>query len=131
MSKTFDQGKEEVARICAYFKTNHEPFHAPGVKEAEIRQTLIDPFFKALGWDVDNSALCGPAVPRSHPRTKPRCSGTTASTRTTPFASALKLAFTRKPRSAASRSAPTRFPAYQLRALRLERETGTLHSDRL
>ena len=60
MSKTFDQGKDEVAKLCQYFTTNREAFLAPGVKEAHIRQMLIDPFFEALGWDVRNAAMVAP-----------------------------------------------------------------------
>jgi hypothetical protein len=60
MGKTFDQGKEEVAKLCSYFATNHQAFLAPGVKEAHVRQSLIDPFFEALGWDVRNSAMAAP-----------------------------------------------------------------------
>ena len=60
MSKTFDQGKEEVARLCQYFATNRQAFLAPLVKEADIRQSLIDPFFEALGWDVRNTARVAP-----------------------------------------------------------------------
>ena len=60
MSKTFDQGKEEVARLCQYFATNRQAFHAPGVKEAHIRQSLIDPLFESLGWDVRNTAMTAP-----------------------------------------------------------------------
>jgi hypothetical protein len=60
MSKTFDQGKEEVAKLCRYFSTNRQAFLAPGVKEAWIRQTLIDPFFEALGWDVRNAGMVAP-----------------------------------------------------------------------
>jgi predicted type IV restriction endonuclease len=60
MSKTFDQGKEEVARLCKYFATNERAFLAPGVKEAHVRQSLIDPFFQALGWDVANSNRVAP-----------------------------------------------------------------------
>ncbi len=60
MSKTFDQGKEEVAKLCQHFTTNREAFLAPGIKEAHIRQMLIDPFFEALGWDVRSSAMVAP-----------------------------------------------------------------------
>ena len=58
--KPFDQGKEAVARLCQYFATNHEAFLAPGVKEAHVRQSLIDPFFEALGWDMRNTAMAAP-----------------------------------------------------------------------
>ena len=60
MSKTFDQGKNEVAALCDYFARNREAFLAPGVKEDHIRQSLIDPFFEALGWDVHNRAMVAP-----------------------------------------------------------------------
>jgi len=60
MSKTFDQGKDEVAKLCQYFATNRQSFLSPGVKEAHVRQSLIDPFFEALGWDVRNASMAAP-----------------------------------------------------------------------
>ena len=60
MSKTFDQGRAEAAKLAEYFKTNRQAFLAPGVKEAHVRQSLIDPFFEALGWDVRNSGMAAP-----------------------------------------------------------------------
>jgi predicted type IV restriction endonuclease len=60
MSKTFDQSKDEVARLCKYFANNRQAFLAAGVKEAHIRQSLIDPFFEALGWDMRNAAMAAP-----------------------------------------------------------------------
>lgn len=60
MNKTFEQGKEEIARLCRYFATNRQAFTAAGVKEADIRQSLIDPLFEALGWDVRNTAMVAP-----------------------------------------------------------------------
>jgi len=57
MSKTFEQGREEVAKLCKYFADNRQDFFAPGVKEAHVRQSLIDPFFEALGWDMRNAAM--------------------------------------------------------------------------
>lgn len=60
IAKTFEQGKDEVARLCRFFITNREQLHAPETKEAHIRQMLIDPFWSALGWDVQNLALVAP-----------------------------------------------------------------------
>ena len=60
MSKTFDQGREEIAKLCKYFATNRQAFFAPGVKEAHVRQSLIDPFFETLGWDMRNTAMVAP-----------------------------------------------------------------------
>src|ERR1019366_5666498 len=59
-AKTFDRGKEEVKKLCRYFTTNRREFLVPGVKEAHIRQTLIDPLFEALGWDVRNNQMAAP-----------------------------------------------------------------------
>jgi len=59
-AKTADQGKEVVAKLCRYFTTNRQAFLAPGVKEAHIRQSLIDPLFEALGWDVGNKSMTAP-----------------------------------------------------------------------
>jgi len=60
MSKTFDQGKDEIVKLCRYFEVNRQSFLALGVKEAHVRQSLIDPFFEALGWDVRNAAMAAP-----------------------------------------------------------------------
>ncbi len=60
MSKTFEQGKDEISKLCRYFETNRQSFLAPGVKEAHARQSLIDPFFEALGWDVRNASMAAP-----------------------------------------------------------------------
>ncbi|HEV7224130.1 MAG TPA: Eco57I restriction-modification methylase domain-containing protein [Pirellulales bacterium] len=57
MTKTFVQGQAEIANLCRYFATNRLAFAAAGVKEAHVRQSLIDPLFEALGWDVGNSAM--------------------------------------------------------------------------
>ncbi|HVB55432.1 MAG TPA: hypothetical protein VNE63_03240 [Candidatus Acidoferrales bacterium] len=59
-AKTADQGKEVVTKLCHYFTTNRQAFLAPGVKEAHIRQSLIDPLFEALGWDVGNKSMTAP-----------------------------------------------------------------------
>ncbi|MCX7044785.1 MAG: Eco57I restriction-modification methylase domain-containing protein [Candidatus Sumerlaeota bacterium] len=58
--KSFDQAKDEIAKLCQYFATNRQAFLAFGVKEAHVRQSLIDPFFEALGWDVRNTAMIAP-----------------------------------------------------------------------
>lgn len=60
MSKTFEEGRDEVSKLCRYFTTNRQQFSAPGVKEAHIRQSLIDPMFEALGWDVSNRQQIAP-----------------------------------------------------------------------
>jgi len=60
MSKTFNQSKDDIFGLCQYFTTNRKSFLAPGVKEAHVRQSLIDPFFEALGWDMRNASMAAP-----------------------------------------------------------------------
>ena len=60
MSKTFDQGKAEVVALCDHFARNRAAFCNPGRKEAHVRQDLIDPLFRALGWDVGNASRVAP-----------------------------------------------------------------------
>ncbi len=60
MTSTYDQSREEVAKLCRYFAINRQAFLASGVKEAHVRQSLIDPLFEALGWDVRNAARIAP-----------------------------------------------------------------------
>ncbi len=60
MKKTFDQAKDDIAKLSRYFATNRQAFLAPGVKEAHVRQSLIDPLFEALGWDVCNTDMVAP-----------------------------------------------------------------------
>jgi len=60
MAMTFDEGRDGIASLCQYFTTNREEFLAPAVKEAHVQQTLIDPLFEALGWDIRNLARHAP-----------------------------------------------------------------------
>jgi adenine-specific DNA-methyltransferase len=60
MSISYDQSLDEIARLCRHFAVNRESYLAPGIKEAHVRQSLIDPFFQALGWDVRNAAMAAP-----------------------------------------------------------------------
>ena len=60
MQKTFDQGQAEIAALCEHFRTNQARYHDPNIKEADVCQSLIEPFFIALGWDVRNTDMVAP-----------------------------------------------------------------------
>jgi predicted type IV restriction endonuclease len=68
MTKTFDQSKDSIAKLCAHFKSNQDSYRAPGIKEAHVRQSLIDPFFEYLGWDVGNKEMRARLIPVSFNR---------------------------------------------------------------
>ncbi|MFQ5341258.1 MAG: type I restriction endonuclease, partial [Anaerolineae bacterium] len=44
----------KVLELVERFDRNLEAYKQGHYKEAQVRQEFIDPFFKALGWDVDN-----------------------------------------------------------------------------
>ncbi len=47
---------EKVYKLVERFERNIEAYRSSTYKEAELRKEFIEPFFKALGWDVDNEA---------------------------------------------------------------------------
>jgi hypothetical protein len=59
-SRTFEQHRDDIARLARLFAANRAAYHAPGYKEAHVRMEFIDPLFMALGWDVRNEAGAAP-----------------------------------------------------------------------
>jgi type I restriction-modification system DNA methylase subunit len=57
---SFNDSRDQIAKLVAYYQTNRQAYLASDYKEAQIRQNLIDPFFIALGWDVHNSLKIAP-----------------------------------------------------------------------
>jgi predicted type IV restriction endonuclease len=45
---------QEIARLVETFERNIESYRQGRYNEAQVRKEFIDPFFKALGWDMDN-----------------------------------------------------------------------------
>ena len=43
-----------IAELTARFERNLEAYRSGRYNETQLRREFIDPFFKALGWDVDN-----------------------------------------------------------------------------
>jgi len=43
MAKTFDHSLDEIARLATHYRTNRTAFHAPGYKEAHVRQKIAAP----------------------------------------------------------------------------------------
>jgi hypothetical protein len=44
-----------ILELVARFDTNRSAYHAPQYNETQLRREFLDPFFAALGWDVDNT----------------------------------------------------------------------------
>lgn len=45
-----------IFELVAKFEQNLTEYKHPKYNETHIRVEFVNPFFKALGWDVDNSA---------------------------------------------------------------------------
>ncbi|MBN1440379.1 MAG: N-6 DNA methylase [Anaerolineales bacterium] len=60
MAFTFDQSKDEIARLIKHFSAHRAAYQASGYKEAHVRQEFIDPLFMALNWDVRNQQQAAP-----------------------------------------------------------------------
>lgn len=52
MSK--EQAKATIEKLVERFTEHFSAYHEADYNEAKTRQDFINPFFKALGWDVDN-----------------------------------------------------------------------------
>jgi hypothetical protein len=52
---------KEVLALVERFDRNIEAYRSAHYNEAQVRQEFIDPFFKALGWDMDNERGCAEA----------------------------------------------------------------------
>ena len=51
------QGKQLVEKLVRDFSDNQEYFLSEQFNETEVRNRFIDPFFKALGWEFDQTHL--------------------------------------------------------------------------
>lgn len=50
----------EIIELVDKFERNLKAYKTPRYKEEQLKQEFINPFFKALGWDVDNTAGAAP-----------------------------------------------------------------------
>lgn len=50
----------EIVELVDKFERNLDAYKNPSYKEEQLKQEFINPFFKALGWDVDNISGAAP-----------------------------------------------------------------------
>jgi len=48
------KAQKEVNKLVERFRDNREAYLSSEYNETQIRREFLDPFFKALGWDIDN-----------------------------------------------------------------------------
>ena len=46
---------KEITALIDRFERNADAYRSPGYNETQCRREFIDPFFKAIGWDIDNT----------------------------------------------------------------------------
>ncbi|MBI2269055.1 MAG: Eco57I restriction-modification methylase domain-containing protein [Bacteroidetes bacterium] len=51
---TKEEAKNIIQKLVERFREHREEYHLPDYNETKTRRDFIDPFFKALGWDIDN-----------------------------------------------------------------------------
>ena len=49
-----NQPPPQVLELIQRFDRNREAYRSPHYNETQLRREFLDPFFKALGWDMDN-----------------------------------------------------------------------------
>lgn len=43
-----------ICDLVERFRLHKDAYQASSYNETQVRREFIDPFFKALGWDIDN-----------------------------------------------------------------------------
>lgn len=56
-----EQAKIEIERLVERFEDHKLDYKQAGYNETQTRRDFIDPFFKALGWDIDNTTSASEA----------------------------------------------------------------------
>lgn len=54
IAKTKEEGLEEVKRLVEKFELNENQYKNESYNEEQLKTEFLNPFFKALGWDVNN-----------------------------------------------------------------------------
>ena len=50
------QPPRQILELVERFRENLSAYKSPQYHEAQLRKEFLDPFFKELGWDMENKA---------------------------------------------------------------------------
>jgi hypothetical protein len=56
IAASFESFEGELRRLVSKFQQGFDEFKKPGYVEAQLRDDFLNPFFSALGWDLENNA---------------------------------------------------------------------------
>lgn len=54
IENSFDFFRNEIIRLCASFHKGLASYKDEGYDESALRNDFLTPFWRALGWDVEN-----------------------------------------------------------------------------
>src|SRR5258706_14182788 len=54
IAASFESFEQELNRLVESFGQRIAELKRPGYAEAQLRDDFLDPFFRALGWDMEN-----------------------------------------------------------------------------
>jgi len=86
LNMTTTTAPKEIVELVDRFNRNLDAYRSDEYNEARLRREFIDPFFRALGWDVDNESGAAEAYKDVIMRTRSK-SGRRPRRRTTAFVS--------------------------------------------
>ena len=58
---TKERARARIAELVANFERQLPDHHRSSYNETQTRRDFIDPFFQALGWDIEQRSGRGPA----------------------------------------------------------------------
>ncbi len=53
---SFESFEKELSRLTGMFERSLAELTSSGYVEAQLRDDFLNPFFRSLGWDLENSA---------------------------------------------------------------------------
>jgi type I restriction-modification system DNA methylase subunit len=55
LTKTANTAPDSIRELVNRFDAHRDSYHSGRYNETQLRRDFLDPFFKALGWDIDNA----------------------------------------------------------------------------
>lgn len=59
--------REKIQVLVGKFERDKTHYLSKGYPEAQVRIDFVNPFFEALGWDIENEVGCLNFIKNSHP----------------------------------------------------------------
>ena len=104
-----------IRQLVERFEEHRASYRSGKYNEAQLRQEFLDPFFEALGWDIDQQAGVCRSLQGCDPRRFAGGRRRSPKPRIMPSGSGVRASSSSKPRNPPSISSTISYPAFQLR----------------